>query len=49
MYVVHFAIGNRCAISCACTTYRAALAWVRDNWTNAETGELLTPVIIVRR
>lgn len=46
-YQVHFAAGSRAPISCKLASYREALAWVREWWTD-EAGEQLTPVVIVR-
>jgi hypothetical protein len=47
MYQVHFASGSRAPISCKLASYREALAWVREWWTD-QTGEHLTAVVVVR-
>ena len=46
-YQVHFASGSRAPISCKLASYREALAWVRERWTD-EAGEQLTHVVVVR-
>lgn len=45
-YQVHFAGGSRAPISCKLASYREALAWVREWWTDTA-GDQLTPVVIV--